>query len=187
MTAKTVTKNRPSEKPKSRKTVAVTPTNRAKSTSAVQPQIVGQRLIHGITNAICGAEGLSGALAVIPPGLMTKPHIHTTTESIIFVIEGWAVTLIGKKLKPVFHGPGEFIFIPDNTIHVGVNLSREHRIVALEFRTDPHISQDAHLLEGLQGDVDMVVDDLQAQFAAGTLSVPDHWDLSDPGPFRIED
>jgi uncharacterized RmlC-like cupin family protein len=186
MSKKTVAKTSAGSKSKPKKTVTVMPTNSAPSGSAA-PQIIGQRLIHGISNAICGAESLSGALAVLPPGITTKPHIHTSTESIIFIIEGWAVTLIGQDFEPVFHCAGEFIFIPENTIHVGVNLSPSHRLVALEFRSDPHLSQDVHLLEGLQDDVTDIVTDLQAKFAAGSLDIPKHWDIKNPGPFRIED
>jgi uncharacterized RmlC-like cupin family protein len=169
------------------KKVVVTRTSAVSDSSAAQPQAIGQRLIHGVTHDICGAQELSGVLAVLPPGMATQPHIHHKSETILFIIEGWAATLIGRSLEPVFHGPGEFVFIPDGTVHVGVNLSSKHRIVVLEMRSDPHVSQDAEILHDMRDDVDRKVSDLQAQFAKGSLPLPEHWDVSKVEPFRIED
>lgn len=147
----------------------------------------GQRLIPTITQELCGTTGLSACMVFMPPGRTARPHMHAKTDIIVVVIEGYAASLIGSGLKPVFHGPGEFIFIPEGVIHVAVNLSAKHRLIAIEMRTDPHFNEDVVPLPKYDTKTAEAVAELQRQFAAGYLDVPEHWDTKGMRPFMFAD
>src|SRR5262245_30901864 len=104
-----------------------------KQKSVFGPQ--GQRLIPTITQEMCGTTGLSACMVYMPPGRIARPHLHTKTDIIVVVIEGYAASLVGEDLEPIYHGPGEFIFIPEGVPHVAVNLSTTERLIAIEMRT----------------------------------------------------
>lgn len=147
----------------------------------------GQRLIPTITEEMCGTTGLSACMVYMPPGRIARPHLHAHNDIIVVVIEGYAASLIGAELEPVFHGPGEFIFIPEGVPHVAVNLSTADRLIALEMRTDPKLNEDVVVLEELDERTKTIVDDLQRQYADGTLALPEHWNTADKGPFTFAD
>lgn len=151
----------------------------------ISPQ--GQKLIPTITQEFCGAKGLSACMVVMPPGKMSKVHLHKKNEIIVIVIEGYAATLIGPELEPVFHGPGEFLFVPEGVIHAAVNLSTEHRLVALEVRTDPKLNEDVVLTPEHEEKLKEVSAHLHKHFKSGKLELPKHWDTSQIGPFKFAD
>jgi hypothetical protein len=103
------------------------------------------------------------------------------------VLEGFAASLIGPDLEPVFHGPGEFIYIPEGMVHVAVNLSTTRRLIAVEARTDPKFNEDVVLSPEYDERTAKIVADLQRKFAGGELEVPEHWNLSETGPFNFAD
>ncbi|MFI5779836.1 cupin domain-containing protein [Nocardia sp. NPDC051570] len=104
-----------------------------------------QRLTPCVTNELCGAEGISAGMVQMGPGMVSKAHYHAHSEIVVVCLRGRAATLVGPELTPYFHGPGEFIFIPEGVIHVAVNLSETDDIVAMEMRTDPHFNRDVVL------------------------------------------
>lgn len=113
--------------------------------------------------------------------------MHAKTDIIVVVIEGYAASLIGPDLEPVFHGPGDFIFIPEGVIHVAVNLSTKHRLIAIETRTDPNFNEDVIPLPEYDARTAKAVAELQRQFAVGCLDVPAHWDTKNIRPFMFAD
>jgi uncharacterized RmlC-like cupin family protein len=147
----------------------------------------GQRLIPMITQAKSGSTGLSSCMVYMPPGRAARAHLHAESDIIVTVIEGYAASLIGPDFEPVFHGPGESIFIPEGVMHVAVNLSTTNRLIALEVRTDPTFNDDVVPLPEYEERAEKAVAQLQKQYADGTLNVPDHWDIKDTGPFRFAD
>lgn len=149
----------------------------------ISPQ--GQVLIPTITQEFCGAKGLSACMVVMPPGKTSKAHLHQNNEIIVIVIEGYAATLIGPEMEPVFHGPGEFIFIPEGVVHAAVNLSTVNRLVAIEVRTDPKFNEDVVLTPEHEEKLREVGAHLHKHFAAGKLDLPKHWDTSLIGPFKF--
>ena len=104
-----------------------------------------QRLIPCITSRTCGAEGISAGMVNMPPGGQSKAHYHARTEIVVVCVRGHAATLIGPELRPYFHGPNEFIFIPEGVLHVAVNLSDTDGLMAVEMRTDPLFNDDVVL------------------------------------------
>lgn len=147
----------------------------------------GQRLIPTITQNTCGTTGLSACMVFMPPGRYARAHLHQTSDIIVTVMEGYAASLIGPDLEPVFHGPGEPIFIPEGVLHVAVNLSTTHRLIAHEVRTDPKLNEDVILTPEYEERVAEVVADLQGRYMRGELPVPERWNISDVGPFRFAD
>ncbi|HJQ08684.1 MAG TPA: cupin domain-containing protein [Candidatus Saccharimonadales bacterium] len=146
----------------------------------------GQRLIPLITQEMCGTTGLSACMVFMPPGRIAKAHLHAKTDIIVVVIEGYAATLIGPEMEPVFHGPGEFIFIPEGVLHVAVNLSSSERLIAIEMRTDPKLNEDVIVTPEYDEKAMQVVAALQEKYAAG-LGLPEHWNTKDTGPFTFAD
>jgi uncharacterized RmlC-like cupin family protein len=147
----------------------------------------GQRLIPMITQTESGSTGLSSCMVYMPPGRAARAHLHAENDIIVTVLEGYAASLIGPDLEPVFHGPGESIFIPEGVMHVAVNLSTTNRLIALEVRTDPTFNNDVVPLPEYEERAAKAVARLQEQYADGTLSVPAHWDIKDTDPFRFAD
>lgn len=129
----------------------------AKNVAVISPWTVnpnvgpqGQKLYACVTADACGAAGLSAGMVVMPPGGLSRPHLHAHTEIIVCCVVGSAVTLIGPELEPFPHGPGEFIYIPEGVIHVAVNRSLTEPLVAIEMRTDPLFNDDVVLLPELE-------------------------------------
>ena len=147
----------------------------------------GQRLIPTITQAMCGTSGLSACMVFMPPKRFARPHLHERTDIVVVVIEGLAASLIGGELEPVYHGPGEFIFIPEGVPHVAVNLSTTKRLIAIEMRTDPKFNEDVKPLAEYDTKAAAIVKDLQAKYTAGTLELPERLRGADVGPFRFAD
>lgn len=156
-----------------------------KNQSVFGPQ--GQRLIPMITQEMCGTTGLSACMVYMPPGRIAKPHYHVKTDIIVVVIEGIAASLIGDTLEPVYHGPGEFIFIPEGVPHVAVNLSKQNRLIAIEMRTDPKFNEDVIPMPSLDEKTRKIVDDLHTKFEKGELDLPEHLKSQDFGPFKFAD
>lgn len=147
----------------------------------------GQRLIPMITQDMSGTTGLSSCMVYMPPARTARPHLHAQNDIIVTVLEGYAASLIGPELEPIFHGPGESIFIPQGVLHVAVNLSTTNRLIAFEVRTDPAFNDDVVPLPEYEEKAAAVVAELHKKYAAGTLDIPKHWDMSQTGPFRFAD
>jgi uncharacterized RmlC-like cupin family protein len=112
-----------------------------------------QRLVPCITSAMCGSTGISAGMVRMPPGAASKAHYHADSEIIVMCLRGHAATLIGPRLTPYFHGPGEFIYIPEGIVHVAVNLSDTEELHAVEMRTDPGFNDDLVLTPTFDGPV----------------------------------
>ncbi|MGI8312195.1 cupin domain-containing protein [Saccharopolyspora hattusasensis] len=124
--------------------------------SVVSPRMVspvvgpqGQELYSCVTAANSGATGISAGMVVMPPGGISRPHLHAHSEIIVCCVAGAAVTLVGPELRPVPHAAGEFIHIPAGVVHVAVNLSSAATLVAIEMRTDPMFNEDVVVLPDL--------------------------------------
>lgn len=146
----------------------------------------GQHLIPTITQDMCGATGLSSCMVLMPPGTASQAHVHRKTEIIVVCIEGFAATLIGEELEPVFHGPGEFIYIPEGVVHVAVNLSTTERAVGMEVRTDPQLDVDTVCTPEHQTRAEEIATRLRSRYASGDLETPPHWNPRERGPFALE-
>lgn len=147
--------------------------------AVVGPQ--GQRLVSCITTDTSGSSQLSAGVVVMPPGGVSKAHVHNQYEMIVFIIEGWAASLMGPELTPAVQGPGEFLFIPAGVSHLAVNLSTEERVLGIEVRADPQFNDDVELLPHLDEKTADIIADLRKRHTAGEL--PKDW-RSQPRSFE---
>jgi uncharacterized RmlC-like cupin family protein len=76
------------------------------------------------------ANVLSAFLSTVLPGAATGAHHHGDQETILYVLEGTARYRWGERLEHVVEaGPGDFVFIPAQTVHQEINASAEHPTV----------------------------------------------------------
>lgn len=128
-----------------------------------------QRLSRAIADDTAGCERISAGLILMPPKKVARPHIHKNNEIILFVVEGWGAALVGPDLEPIFHGPGDFLYIPAGCEHLGINLSGKDRIVIAEIRTDPQFNEDVVVLPELEDKAHKIAEDLWKKFDAGDI------------------
>jgi uncharacterized RmlC-like cupin family protein len=81
----------------------------------------------GVSAETVGAEALWLGIVTIPPGGRTKAHVHARHESAFYMMSGNEVEMwSGKGLHHCdLVRPGDYIFIPTNTLHVAVNRSND--------------------------------------------------------------
>ena len=84
------------------------------------------------------AKVLSAFLSTVLPGAATGAHHHGDQETILYVLEGTARYRWGERLQHVAEaGPGDFVFIPANTVHQEINASADHPTVWVVTRSHP--------------------------------------------------
>jgi uncharacterized RmlC-like cupin family protein len=128
-----------------------------------------QRLSRAMADDTAGCQHISGGLIIMPPKKIARPHIHKDNEIVLFIVEGWGAALIGPDMEPMFHGPGDFLYIPAGLEHVGINLSSTDRIVLAEIRTDPKFNEDVIVLPELEERAQKTADELWKKFEAGEI------------------
>lgn len=134
-----------------------------------------QNIIEAVSDKLCGAKGMSGGFLIMPPGKTASPHFHIYCESILFVLEGWLVAVSGPNLDLIYLGPGDFLFIPNEIVHFGINLSRTHRVVIVEVRNEKDFNNDLILASDYFSRVDALREELQTKFEEGKLPLPEGW------------
>lgn len=132
------------------------------ATQANSPQ--GQMLTPLLHRGTAPVSGISAGSVVMPAGHWSRAHVHDRSEITVVVLEGWAVTLCGVDMEPFVHGPGSVIWVPAGVPHAAVNLSEDHRVVALEHRTDPEFNADVRLLSELDALVARRVPEVRAEY-----------------------
>lgn len=132
-----------------------------KAVMEIGPQ--GQRLLPSVNTALSGSTQLSIGTVLMPPGGISRAHVHNRYELVVVVVEGLAATLLGPDLEPAIQGPGDFLLIPAGVPHVAVNLSRDHRVVAIETRADPDFNNDVELVPDLDTPAAVVAERLRTE------------------------
>jgi len=96
----------------------------------------GIEIYRGISQATAGTKQLSMNRIVLPPGTQGLRHQHRNAETVIYVLEGQARTLIGLHGEvAVENKAGDFLFIPAGVWHQPMNVS-DRPVVAIEARAD---------------------------------------------------
>jgi len=77
----------------------------------------------GISAETVGAEALWLGIVTIAPGQRTRAHMHALHESAFYMLSGESLDLYsGPDLtQHATARPGDFLFIPPQTLHVAVN------------------------------------------------------------------
>jgi len=153
--------------------------------STIEMGAQAQALCHVISKKTVACTHISAGLIVMPPHKVARPHMHQEHEMVLFILEGWGAALVGPDLEPIYHRPGDFIYIPAGVEHLGINLSRTERIVLAEIRTDPHFNDDLVVLPDLEEKAHQIAAELWTQFEAGTI-LPEAKRES-AGPFKYQE
>ena len=83
----------------------------------------GSDYLPGVSAETVGAAALWLGIVTIPPGGRTKAHMHARHESAFYMMSGDGVEMWsgeGLKQRDLVR-PGDYLFIPMNTLHVAVN------------------------------------------------------------------
>ncbi len=146
----------------------------------ISPQ--GHDNIPGVNDHTAGTTQLAANLVVMGPGVKAKGHIHHDHETIIFLLDGFAVTFMGPDQEPVVQRPGDFLFIPKGVEHLPANLSRTQPAVGLVCRSDPKFYESLELLPHIDDIVAQLLPELQAKHETGEL--PADWRRHYKGAFN---
>jgi uncharacterized RmlC-like cupin family protein len=78
----------------------------------------------GISKETVGARTIWSGYMKTAPGLVSGAHHHGDCESTLYVLSGRARFFWGDRLQhSIDVGPGDFIYVPPNEIHLEQNLS----------------------------------------------------------------
>jgi uncharacterized RmlC-like cupin family protein len=81
----------------------------------------------GVSAETVGSEALWLGIVTIPPGGRTKAHVHARHETAFYMMSGGEVEMWsgeGLRHRDIVR-PGDYLFIPMDTLHVAVNRSEE--------------------------------------------------------------
>ena len=94
--------------------------------------------LTGVSKALAGTEGIHMAIATIPPACAAGPHYHVNCESAIYVVKGRGRFLSGENLQNADEiGPGDFIYVPPNSVHQSINNSLTEPMELIAARNTP--------------------------------------------------
>ncbi len=94
--------------------------------------------LAGVSKSLAGTEGIHLAIATIPPACASSPHYHVNCESAIYVSKGKGRFLTGKHLeKSMDISTGDFIYVPQDSVHQPVNDSTTEPLELIVARNTP--------------------------------------------------
>ncbi len=91
-----------------------------------------------------GPPNLSVAEAVIAPGQATRPHYHTDSNEVYYVLSGKGVVRIGEKSE--FAEAGACLFIPARAVHAA-RCDSDAALVILCLSAPPYTHEQTVLVE----------------------------------------
>ena len=84
-----------------------------------------------------GSKVLFLGVVTLPPGARTRAHVHERHETALYVVSGEIEIWTGDQLQHrEMAGAGDYIYIPANVLHVGVNRGNEPA-VCIGTRNEP--------------------------------------------------
>jgi uncharacterized RmlC-like cupin family protein len=94
--------------------------------------------LAGVSKSLAGTEGIHLAIATIPPACVSSPHYHTNCESAIYIVKGKGRFLTGMHLEESLDlNEGDFIYVPQDSVHQPVNDSLTEPLVLIVARNTP--------------------------------------------------
>ncbi len=94
--------------------------------------------LAGVSKSLAGTEGIHMAIATIPPACASTPHYHTNCESAIYIVKGKGRFLTGMHLEESLDlNEGDFIYVPQDSVHQPVNDSLTEPLVLIVARNTP--------------------------------------------------
>lgn len=111
-------------------------------------QTPGMERMAGVAASTCGATGVWMGGVTLAPGFRSQPHHHGGVESAIYVISGRLRLRWGDHLEHEAEaGPGEFIFVPANAIHMEINGSETEPVTQIVARGGDNIVVNVELTD----------------------------------------
>lgn len=111
-------------------------------------QTPGMERMAGVAASTCGATGIWMGDVTLAPGFRSQPHHHGGVESAIYVISGRLRLHWGDRLEHAAEaGPGEFIFVPANAIHMEINASETEPVTQIVARGGDNIVVNVELTD----------------------------------------
>lgn len=87
-------------------------------------QTPGMVRAAGVCETTAGATTIWSGYVKTPPGLASGVHHHGDCETAIYVLSGQVRFRWGEKLEHSADvGPGDFLYVPPNEVHMEENLS----------------------------------------------------------------
>ena len=94
--------------------------------------------LAGVSKSLAGTEGIHLAIATIPPACASTPHYHVNCETAIYVVKGAGRFLTGRHLeKSMEISAGDFIYVPQDSVHQPVNDSTSESLELIVARNTP--------------------------------------------------
>jgi uncharacterized RmlC-like cupin family protein len=91
----------------------------------------------GVSAETVGSKVVFLGVVTLPPGARTRAHVHERHETALYVLSGEIELWTGDQLQyREMAGPGDYIYIPANVLHVGVNRG-DHAAVFVGTRNEP--------------------------------------------------
>ena len=82
----------------------------------------GLTYVAGLTGQTVGSEKICMTVATLPPGAKAKAHLHERIETAVYVLEGRAAMVFGRRLEHrVEAGAGDYCYVPADMPHVVFN------------------------------------------------------------------
>ena len=111
-------------------------------------QTPGMERMAGVAASTCGATGVWMGDVTLAPGFRSQPHHHGDVESAIYVISGRLRLRWGDRMEHEAEaGPGEFIFVPANAIHMEINGSETEPVTQIVARGGDNIVVNVELTD----------------------------------------
>jgi len=91
----------------------------------------------GVSAETVGSKVLFLGVVTLLPGARTRAHVHQRHETALYVASGEIEMWTGDQLQyRELASPGDYIYIPANVLHVGVNRGNEPA-VCIGTRNEP--------------------------------------------------
>lgn len=101
--------------------------------------------LAGVSESLVGSTGIHLAIASIQAGCASSPHYHVNCESAIYVLKGQGRFLTGNNLEnSLTIGPGDFIYVPQNSVHQPINDGLEPMELIVARNTPVEIVEEVH-------------------------------------------
>jgi uncharacterized RmlC-like cupin family protein len=88
------------------------------------PQTPGMQRVAAVSKQLAGAQGLWAGVTVVAPDVASGVHHHGETETVIYVVSGYAKIRWGDRMQ--FEEDieaGDFIYVPPFAPHQEINPS----------------------------------------------------------------
>ena len=88
------------------------------------PQTPGMQRVAAVSKQLAGAQGLWAGVTVVAPNVTSGVHHHGETETVIYVVSGYAKIRWGDRMQ--FEEDveaGDFIYVPPLAPHQEINPS----------------------------------------------------------------